>query len=174
MADENSHDKYEKPQHDDFVGPGQRLRQAREALNLSKEDVAKRLYLSVQIVEALEREDFESLPQTPFVLGYLRNYAKLVELPADEIVSTYVKAEDVGTPIKPIPGQTETYPRLKTNRDSMKWVVYLILLFILLAVGWFLLQSGNFWEKTDRVEQQQSGDVTPGMESPAPFSERDK
>jgi cytoskeleton protein RodZ len=41
------------------------------------------------MVEALERDDRAALPSPIFVKGYLRGYAGLVGLPAEELVSEY-------------------------------------------------------------------------------------
>ena len=68
---------------------GRRLAHAREARQLSIERVADNLHLDVKMVEALERDDREALPSPIFVKGYLRGYAGMVGLPADELVREY-------------------------------------------------------------------------------------
>jgi cytoskeletal protein RodZ len=68
---------------------GQRLAIAREARKLTTQKVADNLHLDVRMVEALERDDHAALPSPIFVKGYLRGYAGLVGLPAEELVSEY-------------------------------------------------------------------------------------
>jgi cytoskeleton protein RodZ len=68
---------------------GRRLAHAREARKLTIQKVAESLHLDVRMVEALERDDREALPSPIFVKGYLRGYASLVGLPAEELVSEY-------------------------------------------------------------------------------------
>jgi cytoskeleton protein RodZ len=68
---------------------GRRLAQAREARELTIEKVADALHLDVRTVKALERDDRAALPSPIFVKGYLRGYAALVGLPAEELVSEY-------------------------------------------------------------------------------------
>jgi cytoskeleton protein RodZ len=70
-------------------GPGPRLREARLAQKLSLEDVAARLRLDVRLMEAMERDDWERLPEPTFVRGYLRGYARLLGLPPGPIVEAY-------------------------------------------------------------------------------------
>lgn len=60
---------------------GKRLAAARERHNLSVEEVAGRLHLEVRIIHALEAEDYDHLPETMFVRGYLQGYLRLVDLP---------------------------------------------------------------------------------------------
>lgn len=69
--------------------PGQQLKQAREAAGLSQSDVANKLRLSTSYVRALEEDDYKRLPEPAFVRGYIRNYARLVGLPGDELASLY-------------------------------------------------------------------------------------
>ena len=66
---------------------GQTLRTAREAQGLSVEDVAGRLRLMLRQVDAIEADDFASLGQPVFARGFVRNYAKLLNLPADELMA---------------------------------------------------------------------------------------
>jgi len=78
-----------RPGSGDSASIGLRLAHAREARKLTIERVADSLHLDVRIVEALERDDRDVLPSPIFVKGYLRGYAALVGLPADELVSEY-------------------------------------------------------------------------------------
>lgn len=66
---------------------GQTLRSAREAQGLGVEEVAGRLRLMQRQVVAIEADDFASLGQPVFARGFVRNYAKLLDLPADELTA---------------------------------------------------------------------------------------
>lgn len=68
------------------AAPNLRLGQARRALNLTTADVARRLKLSVWQIEALESGQYQQLPGPIFVRGFIRNYARLLNLDADELV----------------------------------------------------------------------------------------
>ncbi len=59
---------------------GVALRQAREQLGLSVANVANRLKFAPRQIEALEAEDFARLPEMAFVRGFVRSYAKLLQL----------------------------------------------------------------------------------------------
>jgi cytoskeleton protein RodZ len=67
---------------------GTRLRKAREAAGMSIDAVAQQLKLAPRQVKALEEDDFAQLPGRTFVRGFLRNYARLVRLDADEVLAT--------------------------------------------------------------------------------------
>jgi cytoskeleton protein RodZ len=70
-------------------GPGSLLKQARERQEFGLAEVAGQLNLQAVIIEALEADDYEQLPGVVFVQGYLRNYARLLGLQEDAIVSAY-------------------------------------------------------------------------------------
>lgn len=69
--------------------PGAQLQQARKDLQLAPEDVAQILHLSVKHINALERDDYQSLPGPTYVRGYLRGYAQLLGLAPEKLVETY-------------------------------------------------------------------------------------
>ena len=78
--------------------PGERLRKARQAMGLGQDDIASELRLDLKVIQALENGDLENLPGPMFTAGYLRNYARFVGLPADELVAQYVKSETTDLP----------------------------------------------------------------------------
>ncbi|HPB75493.1 MAG TPA: helix-turn-helix transcriptional regulator, partial [Chromatiaceae bacterium] len=61
-------------------GPGQRLRQARLRRNLELRQVAREMRLTVERVQAIEEDDYAALPDPVFVAGYLKTYARLMDL----------------------------------------------------------------------------------------------
>lgn len=69
--------------------PGEKLRLAREARELSIADVAVRLKLNVKKINALEQGDIEGLAAPVFVAGYLRTYARLLELSEVEVLADF-------------------------------------------------------------------------------------
>jgi len=69
--------------------PGRRLRIARQSRGMTQERVAEELHLNPTIIEALEHEDYKSLPEPVFVTGYVRKYARLVGLDSEPLVATY-------------------------------------------------------------------------------------
>jgi len=68
------------------AAPSVRLSQSRQAQNLTKAEVARRLKLSVWQVEALESGQYQRLPGATFVRGFIRNYARLLKLDPEELV----------------------------------------------------------------------------------------
>jgi cytoskeleton protein RodZ len=69
--------------------PGARLRIERQSQGLDQARVAAKLHLSESMIEALEWDDFNTLPGAVFAQGYLRNYARLLGIPEKEILDAY-------------------------------------------------------------------------------------
>lgn len=61
---------------------GEKLRLAREALGMSALDIAHTLKLGLRQVEALETGHWQGLPGNTFVRGFVRNYARVVQVDA--------------------------------------------------------------------------------------------
>ncbi len=107
MSDENSDD---RP-----AGPGAELRETREGMEVSVREVADALNLPARVIEALESDDYERLPPTVFTRGYLRSYARLLELSPDAMLARYpevteeldaVTGESAVTPAAPATSNT--------------------------------------------------------------------
>jgi cytoskeleton protein RodZ len=59
---------------------GEQLRVAREARGLQVADIAQTLKLGQRQVEALEVGDWKGLPGNTFIRGFVRNYARLIQI----------------------------------------------------------------------------------------------
>jgi cytoskeleton protein RodZ len=62
------------------VGPGSTLRAEREALGVTLREVSETLNLSIGIIQAIEADEYDRLPGTVFTRGYVRAYARLLDL----------------------------------------------------------------------------------------------
>ncbi|GAB4290278.1 MAG: DUF4115 domain-containing protein [Thiohalomonadaceae bacterium] len=123
------------------AGPGQRLRLAREAAGLSREEVSTRLRLRLELIRALEEDDYAHLPPVAFVSGYLRSYARLLELPAEELVAMLERRDEAPALVSPV-----MPPHQRRSSDwPVKVVTWLIVLLLLslLAVWWLSRQPAE-------------------------------
>lgn len=69
--------------------PGAMLREGRERLQLSPNDVAQRLRLRLAIIEDLEQDRFSKYVAGTFTRGYLRAYARLVHVDEEKLFKAY-------------------------------------------------------------------------------------
>lgn len=87
---------------------GERLRELRVEKGLSVAEAASQLYLRAEAIEALERNDFNALPTETYVRGYLRNYAQLLEVPAESLLGLYAAKDKAHPPPAPAAPSAET------------------------------------------------------------------
>jgi cytoskeleton protein RodZ len=101
--------------------PGRTLAEARAARNLSLAEVAQQLKLSATQVEALEADAYDRLPGPVFVRGFVRNYARLLELDAEVLVSQ-VELPRVPSPASAAIPLSRNIPFPEQGRT--KWLPY--------------------------------------------------
>ena len=124
---------------------GQILREAREAQNMTLEDVAMRLRLMHRQVEAMETDDFGSLGQPVFSRGFVRNYARLMGLQPETLL-----ARMEGAPAEPAP-VAPAEPPMPSSWLTSPWLI-LFLLGVLVVVA--VPISLYWWLNSDAGETQ--------------------
>ncbi|APZ43067.1 RodZ domain-containing protein [Acidihalobacter ferrooxydans] len=114
---------------------GARLRRAREALGMSLEHAAQTLNLDKKTIAALESDAKESLPESAYVKGYLRAYARLLNLDADALLALYAEDEEPTRVVTPPPIRRSQRDQPRMSVSVVGGVV--VLLLIVLSVWWF-------------------------------------
>ncbi|AWA06231.1 cytoskeleton protein RodZ [Aeromonas hydrophila] len=140
MTTEQPHDFQDDSQ---AVGPGQLLRNAREQLGWTREQVASRIHLRLTLIAAIESDTYDKHTSHTFIRGYLRTYAKLVGIPEETILAAYDK---LGlTPPDNIDMQSfSRRSRQQANDSRLKVVTWLVILVLIaLSVAWW-------WQSTAR------------------------
>ncbi len=69
--------------------PGMQLARVREKKGYSQEYVAGKLHLRVRVIDLLEADDYDQMPEPVFIKGYLRAYAKLLDVPPDPLLQIF-------------------------------------------------------------------------------------
>lgn len=125
-------------------GLGARLRHAREAAQLTIQDVAQHLRLKLAVISALENDEYQKLPAPMFVKGYLRMYASMLGLPADEIVNSYNRICQVVPAVQPAsPGLKHQLSQYFFSLAINGLLCLTIIGFIAVSVRWVYLQYGS-------------------------------
>ena len=124
---------------------GQQLKQAREALGLSVEDVAKKTNLKKSHIESLENDIFVLQNVAPtFVRGYVRNYVRFLRLPEGLVSSV-----NYGEVILPKMLINNAQPSEVKQKSQTQWVKYLTIAILLGALGMTLV----WWYQDYQKEQ---------------------
>ncbi|MCP1339213.1 DUF4115 domain-containing protein [Idiomarina sp. M1R2S28] len=122
-------------------GPGEILREAREAKGLEQREVADQLRLRKQIIELLEADDYSTFSTATFIKGYLRSYAKLLDLDDTELFEAY-KARGY----KEVESsQMQSFSRRKKHEESdnrLMLITYVVIIIVVALVIWW-------WQEPD-------------------------
>lgn len=101
---------------------GTYLRKAREAADLTLDDLHQRTRISLKNLRLIESGDFPSIPQT-YVRAFVREFARTVGLDEENIVGAYNEAaeREKGIPIPPAPiDSSNLLPKVD---DSVEFVL---------------------------------------------------
>ena len=110
---------------------GDRLREAREYLGLTLDQVEEGTRIRRVFLQALEDERFDQLPGNAYARGFVRNYASYLGLDAEDAVRAYRAA--TGTSAKVVPEVLDE-PLLPPNRANM-WAAVFLSAMVIAVVG---------------------------------------
>lgn len=111
--------------------PGRMLAEARARKNLTIPEVAQQLKLSTSQIEALEADAYARLPGTVFVRGFVRNYARLVDLDSEALIAALDLPHQPMTASVAVPRSSNIpFP----DRYSTRWLRYAAALLLLVGV----------------------------------------
>jgi len=129
---------------------GAALAAARNAKNLSVQAVSDSLRLSLKQISALESDDFSALPQPMATRGFIRNYARLLELDAEPLLDSYRQRVPDNTPTS-LNVQT-SIPHVQLVKKHRPWFKYSAFFLSLLLLVWYF-------------QEEQSSSVATGLTS---------
>lgn len=148
------------------VLPGERLRRAREERGLSQEEACKHLRLSSSYMRALEQDDYERLPEAPFIKGYLRNYARFLGLPAEELARQFQQRVDEMRQDEHEREQA-ALDEAPSDREWRLPALAVLVVVLLVAVGWWLWPRDQMSAPDPAVDDGgRGGEAT--FDNPAP------
>ncbi len=77
-----------------MISVGQRLSQERLSKKLSIEEVAKATKIRPKFIQALEKGEYNKLPSSAYIQGFIKNYAEFLGLPKREILALFRREFD--------------------------------------------------------------------------------
>ena len=138
------------------------LTEARERLGLSIEEAALQLRLGSRQVQALENNDYASLPGVTFVRGFLRNYARLLGLDPESLLQS-LRSHTQESAQQSISLHSEKITLAR--RDKKSWLSYAIasVLVGLILGGWMAYMD----HREGRAVNPGAKTIEPVVEKPA-------
>ncbi len=122
---------------------GSVLASSRKAQNLSLEEVYEHLKIPVHVLKEIEANDIESLPASAFTLGYLRAYARYLEISEENVLEIYKRAvphEQAAdlSPRSKLPGEASSQSPL---------IKFITILLVLAGIAAVLFGSYQYYQK---------------------------
>lgn len=98
---------------------GTQLRQAREAQSLSLDQVAQATHIRLHYLEALESDQFELLPSSAQLRGFLRSYGDYLKLNSSELIRALEKDSTAGSIVSNPPTSSNEVNEPLTSSDAI-------------------------------------------------------
>ncbi|HHI77245.1 MAG TPA: helix-turn-helix domain-containing protein [Gammaproteobacteria bacterium] len=153
-------------------GLGDRLKAARMACNLDLGRLAARIHLTADVVDALERDDYSDMPARVFVRGYVRNYARAVNLPTDSVLAQFDRLwpdEETSISVSESPRlAADARPRRRRSRPGL-WLALLVLAG--LGAAWWQGYLDDYLGRGQPAEVAGSAPAPAEIPAPAPKAE---
>lgn len=145
----------------------------RKQLGMSVDEVSAKLKLSHRQIEALETDRYDALPGNTFVRGFVRNYARLLQIDAQPLLHYLESHLPQEAPQAALPRlQSETLPTLRPGgspgQSSFLLAVLGGLALALIAFGAYWLVQQSRQEPILTLPETQAPVV---LETPAPIAQ---
>ena len=119
---------------------GERLKEARLEKKLSLEEVSKTTKIKSKFLELIERGEYNKLPSVSYASGFVRNYARFLELPEKEILALFRREFDGEKAYKVLPKGLEAKEEFPLSRLKFKYTLILAILAFLFFFGFIAYQ----------------------------------
>jgi len=137
----------------EVMGPGQILSDARKRAGLTQLEVAEKLNFRLTLVNEIENEVFDSnLPET-FNRGYLRNYAKLVNVSQEDVMASYEQLNVAKAQASELQSFSKGTEKLAESNRIM-WVSYIILAVLIGSTVVWWMQNNTIQDQALKDEVQ--------------------
>jgi cytoskeletal protein RodZ len=120
---------------------GQYLRELREQRKMSVEEVSRATRVPIASVERIETDRFDELPGEVFVRGFLKSYARALNVPADDVLARYTASRRVAW-VTPLPISAPSKPA-RGRRVGVVVALFLLLILFTLALSIVLKPRGD-------------------------------
>ncbi|MBX7055908.1 MAG: helix-turn-helix domain-containing protein [Pyrinomonadaceae bacterium] len=117
---------------------GEKLRQAREERGISISEVAEQTRISAHYLESIENDDYRPLPGGIFNKGFVKSYAKFIDIDEQEALQDYARliaATDDGADGQPKVYKPEVLTDDRSVGSMIPTVIVAVIILGLMTVG---------------------------------------
>jgi len=126
------------------LGPGAILKAAREKNGLTVADIATKLHLKLVNIESIEADDFDPSVALTFTKGYLKLYARQVNVPESDVLEAFASLNVE----EKEPAKLQSFSKRvakQANDDRLMMITYFIIAAVaaLVVIWWFQRDSAE-------------------------------
>lgn len=173
MRADDSHEKLQMM--GDNAGFGEQLKTRREEKGVSLDEVAQRLRIRRQFLQAMEEERLDDLPGETYFRGFLRSYAEFLDLDGEALLQSYrSRVPEPPSNLEPLRHvESELIEPVRLSSPAKRKAVLLLLVLVLVgvvtaAVVWLLLSPAPSSPPRDSF-QPVSPETAPAGSTDAPI-----
>jgi len=135
-----------------FAPLGEVLLAARKAKKLTQNDISNSLKLSIKQIDAIEKNEFSALPDATNTRGFIRNYARLLNVEAEPLLASFRARVPEVLPAN-LSVQSSTR-HVKLSKESLPWLKYILasILVLLFLLAWFFYM--DYMPKPYKLNQE--------------------
>jgi cytoskeleton protein RodZ len=135
---------------------GERLAEARRALQITVLEIAKELHLDEPKVRALENNDFAVLGAPVFAKGHMRKYAELVDVDVDDVLADYYRL----TRASGMPPVVLHRAKVRQELSPGPWIVAIVVILAAAFAYWLIVTRAEPTVEIDSDSPPQSSQAT--------------
>ena len=147
---------------------GEKLRKERERQRLSIKDIEQGTSIRGLYLEAIEKEDWATLPGDVYAKGFVRNYANFLKIDADACVAQY-NEEVQGSPAAPpepepvykspnaesiFPSGDDYHDRVEKKHESQNKLLLVLVALVIAGGAYFAFGADDTSGKTEPPQKQ--------------------
>ncbi|MEW5756040.1 MAG: RodZ domain-containing protein [Pseudomonadota bacterium] len=142
---------------------GQQLKDKRQEKGLSIEEVGAALRLDPSRISAMENEAYDELPEPIYTRGYLRNYARLLQLDSEPLLKLYDASISEPHAEPKVDYQVAVRKTAAESPIGKRQIVAFVIAGVITAAVWFWLASEPTVETPPVVQEAGQTEVIEAM-----------
>lgn len=119
---------------------GQRLQEERKRQGLTLEQIAKATRIRLSFLEAIEKGNYQGLPSSAYVQGFVKNYVTYLGLPVKELLALFRREFNEQEYLGVLPESFTKPKTIRVNRFRLWQTVGIVGFFLLLFIGYIAFQ----------------------------------
>jgi cytoskeletal protein RodZ len=133
-----------------MVSLGEELKRERELREISLREISESTKISIRILEAIEKNNFQALPGGIFNRNFLRAYAEFIGLDSDNVVRKYHQQFDSSEePVASTPGTALPFQEPAVKKSSKTLQIVLMLILLVVAAAFLFFNRHRFLPRTN-------------------------